>query len=91
MKTTILNYAILIEPDTETGTDKPGFTAYCPSLGIADDGDTVDEALVSIKKTIEFHLACLAEEKEEIPSSNPGDRFLANIQVQFPIPTVSVA
>jgi len=91
MKTTVLNYAILIEPDTETGTDKSGFTAYCPSLGIADDGDTIDEALAHMKKTIEFHLACLRDEKIEIPQSNPSDRFLANIQVQFPVSRVSIA
>lgn len=49
MQTKVLNYRIIIEPDQETGTNKPGFTAYCPTLGIADDGDTVEEALKNIK------------------------------------------
>ena len=43
MQTTILNYRVIVEPDTQTGTDKPGFTALCPTLGVADDGDTVEE------------------------------------------------
>jgi predicted RNase H-like HicB family nuclease len=85
MKTTILNYSIVIDPDTETGSNKPGFTAYCPGLGIADDGDTVEEALLNIQKTIEFHLQCLAQEGEEIPSPSSPRSFLTHIQVQAPV------
>lgn len=79
MKTTILNYSIVIDPDTETGTEKPGFTAYCPALGIADDGNTVEEALANIQKTIKFHLSCLTEEGETIPSPNSNRSFLTNV------------
>lgn len=84
MKTTILNYSIVIDPDTETGTEKPGFTAYCPALGIADDGNTVEEALANIQKTIKFHLSCLTEEGETIPSPNSNHSFLTNVQVEAP-------
>ena len=45
MEKQVLNYRIIIEPDKQTGTGKPGFTAYCPTLGVADDGDTIEEAL----------------------------------------------
>lgn len=83
MKSNILNYSIIIEPDTETGTNKPGFSAFCPALGVADDGNTVEEALVNIKKTIEFHLKCLAEEGDTIPASASSQGFLTNIQVSF--------
>ncbi len=81
MDTKILNYTVVIEPDQETGTDKPGFTAYCPILGIADDGNTVEQAVAHITRTIEFHLACLSEEGEKIPSSGG---FLTSVQVHAP-------
>jgi len=84
MKSKVLNYSIIIEPDTETGTNNPGFSAHCPALGIADDGDTVEEALANIKKTIEFHLECLAEEGKEIPSPTSTQSFLTNVQVSAP-------
>ena len=42
MQTKVLNYRIIITPDKQTGTSKPGYTALCPSLGVADDGDTID-------------------------------------------------
>lgn len=83
MKTTLLNYSIIIEPDTETGTNKPGYTAYCPVLGVADDGDTIEEAQLNIKKTIEFHLACLAKEGEEIPAPSSPQGFLTTVQIPF--------
>lgn len=82
MKTTLLNYSVIIEPDTETGTNKPGFTAYCPALGIADDGDTIEKALKNIKKTIIFHLDCLREEGEPIPAPSLQG-ILTNVQVSF--------
>ncbi|HHT9138687.1 MAG TPA: type II toxin-antitoxin system HicB family antitoxin [Candidatus Wunengus sp. YC60] len=84
MKTTLLNYSIVIEPDTETGTDKPGYTAYCPALGIADDGDSIEEARMNIQKTIEFHLACLAEEGSDLPTPSSPQGFLTNVQVSVP-------
>ena len=84
MKSKVLNYSIIIEPDTETGTNKPGFSAHCPALGIADDGNTVEEALANIKKTIKFHLDCLAEEGKKIPISTSAQSFLTNIQVTAP-------
>lgn len=66
METKILNYRIIIEPDTETGTEKPGFSALCPTLGIAADGDTIEEALIEIKSLIRFHLKCLNEEINKV-------------------------
>lgn len=83
MNTKILNYRVIIEPDRETGTDKPGFTAYCPTLGIADDGDTVDEALENIKAMIEFHLNSLKEEGKDIPKPDSKIAFFANFSFPF--------
>ena len=56
MKTKVLNYRIIVSPDKQTGTGKSGFTALCPTLGVADDGDTIDEALVNIKNAIKLYV-----------------------------------
>ena len=51
----ILDYRVIIKPDERVGSGKSCYVAYCPTLGVADDGDTVEEALKNIKSTIEFH------------------------------------
>lgn len=84
MQTHILNYRIIIEPDTETGTEKPGYTASCYTLGIAADGDTIEEVLANIKSLVQFHLKCLAEEGEEIPEPDKMEGFVTTMQVEFP-------
>ena len=52
----VLNYRVIVEPDVRTGSGKPCFCAYCPTLGVADDGDTIDEALTNIKEGMELYL-----------------------------------
>lgn len=84
MKASVLNYRVIVEPDYETGTNNPGFSAFCPTLGLADDGDTVEEALKNIKKMIIFHLKCLKEEGEVIPSADRDDALITNLSVDLP-------
>lgn len=82
METKVLNYRIIIEPDRETGTDKPGFTAYCPTLGLADDGDTIEEALKNIKAMVKFHLKCLSEEGADIPSPDNDQGLITSLKIE---------
>ena len=67
METTLLNYRIIIEPDERVGTNEPGFSAYCPTLDIADGGDTIEEALFSIQEGIECRIEALIKESLPIP------------------------
>ena len=46
MQTQILNYRIIIEPEKQGR--KTVYNAYCPTLGVTDYGDSVDEVLKSI-------------------------------------------
>ena len=54
-------------------------------MGIADYGDTIEEALSSLKDGIELAVESLAKEKAEIPSDNITDQIVTQTQVQFPI------
>jgi len=62
-----LTYRVVVEPDKRVGARQQCFTAYCPTLGLADDGDTLEEALKNVKALIKFHVESLAAEGEEIP------------------------
>jgi len=59
----ILQYRILVVKDPETGS----VVAEVPSLGIADQGADVPEALANIRAMVAFHVECLQEEGEPIP------------------------
>lgn len=44
MQTKVLNYRVIIEPETYPDGSKV-YNAYCPTLGIADYGNSVEEVL----------------------------------------------
>ncbi|PKL72433.1 hypothetical protein CVV26_01540 [Candidatus Kuenenbacteria bacterium HGW-Kuenenbacteria-1] len=57
---------------------------FCPVLGLADNGDTTEEAISNMEKLIKFHLECLAEEGELIPIERPEKGLMRTIQVFCP-------
>ena len=82
MQTRVLNYRIIVSPDEETGSDKPGFTAFCPTLGVADDGDTVEEALQNINGAIDAFVESLIEDGEAVPVDSPQSDLITTTQVE---------
>lgn len=84
MQTKILNYRVIVEPENYPNGDKV-YNAYCPTLGITDYGDTIEEALVSLKDGIELAVESLVKEKQEVPSDNLSDQIVTQTQVEFPI------
>lgn len=81
MQTTILNYRIIINPDVRTGTNEPGFTALCPTLGVADDGDTIDEALENVKAAIECFVESLIEDGLPVPKDEPDQDIITTTRI----------
>lgn len=84
MQTKLLNYRVIVEPESYPNGDKV-YNAYCPTLGITDYGDTIEEALNSLKDGIELAVESLAKDKQEIPSDNLSDQIVTQTQVQFPV------
>ncbi|MBU2592611.1 MAG: type II toxin-antitoxin system HicB family antitoxin [Patescibacteria group bacterium] len=84
MKTRILNYRIIISPDTQTGTSKSGFTAFCPTLGVADDGDTIEEALANVKGAIKVYVDSLVEDNQPVPVDMPEQDIITTTQIDAP-------
>ena len=70
--------------------DKHYYVATCSTLGIADDGDTVEEAISDVRKMIIFCLEYLQEERKEIPIDKPQEEFLTNTQVQVSLPLLNL-
>ncbi|MBU4449886.1 MAG: type II toxin-antitoxin system HicB family antitoxin [Actinobacteria bacterium] len=72
---------MIVSPDTQTGTGKPGFTALSPTLGVADDGDTIEEALENVKTAIQAYVDSLVEDKQPVPVDYPQQDIVTTTQV----------
>jgi len=83
MDTKVLNYRIVVEPDKQTGTGKLGYTAYCPTLGIADDGATIEEAIENVRGAIRAYVDSLVEDKIPIPVDYPDRDIVTTAQVSI--------
>lgn len=83
METKVLNYRVIIEP--EKMGKKTVYNAYCPTLGVADYGDTIEEVLASIKYGIELAIECLVDEGKEVPADNVAEQVIATAKVKAPL------
>lgn len=81
MQTKILNYRVIVTPDKQTGTGKAGFTALCPTLGVADDGDTIEKALANLKGAIQVYVDSLIEDNESVPTDQPERDIVTTTQI----------
>lgn len=79
MKHSVLNYRVIIEP--EKMDKRIVYNAFCPSLGIADYGDTIEEVLRSIKDGILLAIECLEEDKKEIPMDNITEQLITSVSI----------
>lgn len=60
MQKQVLNYRIIIEP--EKMGKETAYNAYYPTLGVADYGYSIDEAVKNIHSLIKFHIESLLED-----------------------------
>lgn len=81
MQTKILNYRIIIEPEKQG--KKTVYNAYCPTLGLADYGDSIDEAVKNIKGLIKFHIESLLEKGLEVPQENTSKELITSTTVSI--------
>lgn len=79
MEKHILNYRVIIEP--EKMGRKTVYNAYCPTLGVVDYGDSIEEVLESIKDGIKLAIECILEEKKEVPKDNINEQLIATVRI----------
>ena len=83
LKQRVFDYSVIIRPDRRTGTNERCFGAYCPTLDVYSEGDTVEEALQHIKSAIELKLLVLAEDRQALPTE-PEATLLTKTSVTMP-------
>lgn len=68
MESTVLNYRIIIEPEEQKG--KTVYTAFCPALGVADWGQTIEAAKQHIQEAIQCQIESMIKQKSPIPPAD---------------------
>ena len=81
MQKKVLDYRIIIEP--EKMGRKTVYNAYCDTLGLADYGNSIDEAIKNIKSLIKFHIVCLLVDGVEVPTENAGEELITSTKVSI--------
>ncbi len=84
MDAKVLDYRIIIEPEKY----KDGsvvYVAHCPTLGISDYGDSVEEVMESIKDGIKLAVESLVSEKQEVPIDEVSDQIITTARINFPM------
>jgi len=76
----VLNYRIIIEPEKYPDGSSV-YNAYCPTLEVADYGDTIEEVLSSIKDGMELAIESLTKEGKEVPTDHIQTQIIASAEV----------
>jgi len=78
------SYRIIVKPDKYPDAGEKCYTALCPTLGLADYGDTIEQAIKNINSLIRFHIECLAKEGKEAPVDESQKELITSVEVTIP-------
>lgn len=86
MKTNVLNYRVIVEPDVYTGSKKRCYLAYASTLDVADNGNTIEEALDHVTEAIRCRIEALVADGEPVPApDDPGETIVVtSAKVEVP-------
>jgi len=84
MEKKVLNYRIIIEKERSDKKGKYVFNAHCPTLGVADYGNTIDQAIERITSLIQFHIESLIEEKYPVPIEEDVTTVITSVSIKTP-------
>ena len=83
MEKNVLNYRIIIEKEKyEDGSSV--YVAYCPSLGISDYAETIEDVLASIKDGVQLAVASLAKEGKDVPVDHVEEQLITSTKINIP-------
>jgi len=57
------------------------YSAWCPDLDVASQGDTLDDALNHLKEALELHLECLTPSELTEVKKRQGTRLFTILEV----------
>lgn len=86
METKVLNYRAIVVADKRMGTEEAGYSAYCPTLDVASEGETIEETLKNIAEALECRLGALTKDKVPVPAPDNPEETIQN----YPKPDLKI-
>ena len=75
----ILNYRVHIE--AEIVGKKRVYNAHCPTLGLSDFGNTIDQDLKRVTELIEFHIESLVKLGKRVPVETDNTTVITSVAI----------
>ncbi len=77
-KKKVLGFQVIIFP--ESG----GYSVMAPGIGIADQGNTEEEALMHLKEGIELYMECLSPKERKELQKKVSESTFTKLNVEIP-------
>jgi len=71
----LLGFSVIVFP--EAGV----FSAWCPDVDVASQGDTQEEAIANLKEALELHLECLTPAELKEIRQRQGTRMITTLEI----------
>jgi predicted RNase H-like HicB family nuclease len=71
----LVGFSVVVFP--EAGV----FSAWCPDVDVASQGDTLEEAIANLKEALELHLECLTPAELREIKQRQGTKLVTTIEV----------
>jgi len=57
------------------------YSAWCPDLDVASQGDSFNEALANLKEALELHVACLSSGELQEIRRRQGTKLMTTVEI----------
>ena len=74
----LFGFSVVVIP--EAGS----YSAWCPDLDVASQGNSVDKAIANLKEAIELHLECLSPSELHEVRRRQGSRLITTLELPLP-------
>ena len=74
----LFGFSVVVIP--EAGS----YSAWCPDLDVASQGNSVDKAIANLKEALELHLECLSPSELHEVRRSQGSRLITTLELPLP-------
>jgi len=71
----LLGFSIVVFPEADS------YSAWCPDVDVASQGDTLQEAIANLKEALELHLECLSPSELQEIKRRQGTKLITTLEV----------
>ncbi len=75
----LMGFSVVIIPEGKS------YSAWCPELDVASQGETISTAVSNLKEAVELHLECITKDEMREIRNRQGTRLVTTMDVPLPI------